>query len=94
MNEPNIKAAFDAWAPFLQGLSGDDLVRAVESVGSRIEFTTVADYVDTPQFRYDPGRVNYIPEGQLWCALLRPEPGKSITKAFSEDFGLPVTAAP
>lgn len=60
--EPNLKAAFDAWSPFLQGITGSDLVRAVEEVGPWIDFTTVADYVVQPRFRYDPERVNYIPE--------------------------------
>lgn len=76
VNEPNVKAAFDAWAPFLQGLSGEDLVRAVESIGSRIEFTTVADYVIQPQFRYDPGRVNYVREQAALVRAVAPGTGQ------------------
>lgn len=60
--EPNLKAAFDAWAPHLQGVRGEDLVRAVEKIGPWLEFTTVADYVVQPRFRYDPERVNYLPD--------------------------------
>ena len=58
--EPNLRAAFDAWAPFLQGVSGAALAAAVVKIGPWIEWTTVADYVIQPRFRYDPQRVNYI----------------------------------
>lgn len=63
VNEPNLKAAFDAWAPYLQGVSGESLVHAVEQVGPWLEFTTIADYVVQPRFRYDAERVNYTPDG-------------------------------
>ena len=62
VSEPNLKAAFDAWAPFLQGVTGEELARAVEAMGPWLEFTTVADYVVEPRYRYDPDRVNYVPE--------------------------------
>lgn len=60
VNEPNLKVAFDAWAPHLQGVTGENLTQAVESVGPWLAFTTVADYVIQPRFRYDPDRVNYV----------------------------------
>lgn len=60
INEPSLKLAFDAWSPFLQGLSGQALVEAVESVGPWIAWTTVADYVIQPRFRYDAQLVNYV----------------------------------
>ena len=95
VNEPNVKAAFDAWAPFLQGLSGEDLVRAVESVGSRIEFTTVADYVIQPQFRYDPGHVNYVREESALVRAVAPGTGQVDYESFfrglrSAGYGGPV----
>ncbi len=58
--EPNIKLAFDAWSPFLQGLSGAALREAVEAVGPWIAWTTVADYVVHPRYRYEPQLVNYV----------------------------------
>lgn len=58
--EPNVKAAFDAWSPYLQGLRGDELAAAAEAMGPWIGFTTVADYVVLPRFRYDPAHVNYL----------------------------------
>jgi sugar phosphate isomerase/epimerase len=57
--EPNLKLAFDAWSPFLQGLSGDALAQAVETAGQWIGWTTVADYVIEPRYRYEPQLVNY-----------------------------------
>jgi sugar phosphate isomerase/epimerase len=58
--EPNLKLAFDAWSPFLQGLAGRKLAEAVESLGPWIGWTTVADYVIQPRFRYEPQMVNYL----------------------------------
>jgi L-ribulose-5-phosphate 3-epimerase len=60
LGEPNCKAAFDAWAPFLQGLSGQAMIDAVKTVGPWIAWTTVADYVKHPRFKYDAQLVNYV----------------------------------
>jgi len=43
VDEPNCKAAFDAWAPFLQGLKGQAMVDAVRTMARLIAWTTVAD---------------------------------------------------
>jgi sugar phosphate isomerase/epimerase len=59
---PNLRLAFDAWAPFLQGLRGDELKHSVEAAGPWIAWTTVADYAVQPRYRYDPQRVNYVRE--------------------------------
>ncbi|MEO7145946.1 MAG: sugar phosphate isomerase/epimerase family protein [Bryobacteraceae bacterium] len=75
VNEPNLKAAFDAWAPFLQGLTGEELAAAVASVGPWIEFTTVADYVVLPRFRYDPAQVNYVREEPALVRAVAPGTG-------------------
>jgi sugar phosphate isomerase/epimerase len=62
VDEPNCRALFDAWAPALQGLSGDEMAAAVRLLGPHIVHTTVADYVRRPRFRYLPGLSNYAPE--------------------------------
>jgi sugar phosphate isomerase/epimerase len=59
IDEPNCQAAFDAWAPALQGA---DLAEAVRKLGSRIVHTTVADYVRRPRFRYESSLVNFLPQ--------------------------------
>lgn len=59
LDAPNIKLAFDAWAPFLQGLSGDAMKEAVRAVAPWIAWTTVADYQRQPRFLYHPDVVNY-----------------------------------
>jgi len=59
VGEPNLKLAFDAWTPFLQGLSGAALREAVVKAGPWIAWTTVADYVVHPRYRYEPQVVNY-----------------------------------
>ncbi len=57
--EPNCKAAFDAWSPALEGINGADLAAAVRKMGRHIAYTTVADYVKHPRFRYNAALTNY-----------------------------------
>ena len=59
INRPNLVAMFDCWSSFLLG---EDVASSVELLGSRIGFTTVADYVTLPRARYRPGLVNYQPQ--------------------------------
>lgn len=56
VDEPACRAAFDAWAPALQG---DDIVAAARALGPLTAHTTVADYVRLPRARYRPELVNY-----------------------------------
>ncbi len=58
VNEPNLKAGFDAWAP---ALHGDDLAAAAAALAPLMVHTTVADYVRRPRHRYEPSLVNYVP---------------------------------
>lgn len=62
VDEPNVGAGYDAWAPTLQGLDGEQLTAAVRALGPAIVQTIVADYVRRPRFRYMPGLTNYRPE--------------------------------
>ena len=66
INEPNCKAAFDAWAP---ALHGTDLAAAVKQMAPYIVHTTVADYVRRPRFRYQPPLVNYAREADAIRAV-------------------------
>jgi sugar phosphate isomerase/epimerase len=84
VGESNVRAAFDAWAPHLQGVCGEDLVRAVEKVGPWIEFTTVADYEIQARFRYDAQRVNYIREEPAYVRAVAPGCGEIDYPAFFE----------
>ena len=59
INEPNCKAAFDAWSPALQGINGPDLAAAVRKMGDLVAYTTVADYVKHPRARYNATLTNY-----------------------------------
>jgi sugar phosphate isomerase/epimerase len=59
VNLPNVKAAFDAWSPTLQGLSADELKKAVNTMKPYIVHTTTADYEKLPRFKYESGMVNY-----------------------------------
>ncbi len=59
VNEPNVKAGFDAWAPGLQGLRGDELASAIRKMAPFIAYTIAADYKRFPRYKYDPTLVNY-----------------------------------
>jgi sugar phosphate isomerase/epimerase len=56
VDEPACRAAFDAWAPALQG---DDLIAAARTLAPLTVHTTVADYVRLPRYHYQPELVNY-----------------------------------
>ena len=60
VNEPNVKAGFDAWAPTLQGISGPELADAVRKMAPHLAFTIAADYRKFPRFKYEPALVNYV----------------------------------
>jgi sugar phosphate isomerase/epimerase len=56
VDEPNCRAAFDAWTPALQGA---DLREAVRRMAPWIAHTTVADYQRRPRYRYRPQWVQF-----------------------------------
>lgn len=62
VNLPNVKAAFDAWSPSLQGLNSEDLRKAVYMMKPYLVHTTTADYAKLPRFKYESDQVNYVPE--------------------------------
>jgi len=66
IDEPNCKAAFDAWSP---ALHGTDLAAAVKKMAPFIAHTTVADYVRRPRFKYRPRLVNYEQEPEVIRAV-------------------------
>lgn len=56
VDQPNCKAMFDAWAPALQG---EEIVAAVKAISKDLVYTTVADYIRVPRYKYHPDQVNY-----------------------------------
>jgi sugar phosphate isomerase/epimerase len=66
VNEPNCRAMFDAWAPYLHGA---DLQAAAQKLGPVTVHTTIADYQQRPRYRYHPGVVNYTAETPLVQAV-------------------------
>lgn len=56
VGEPNCRAAFDAWAPALQGA---DLAAAVRRMAPLTAHTTIANYQPVPRSQYQPGLTNY-----------------------------------
>jgi sugar phosphate isomerase/epimerase len=66
VDEPSCRAAFDAWAPALQG---DDLIAAAKKLASLTVHTTIADYIRLPRFRYQPELVDYRRENDYVQAV-------------------------
>jgi sugar phosphate isomerase/epimerase len=56
INEPNCKAMLDAWAP---AQFGENLRDSVDLLAGDIAYTTVADYIRLPRFKYVPSLVSY-----------------------------------
>ena len=66
VNEPNCRAMFDAWAPYLHGA---DLIAAAQKLAPLTVHTTIADYQLRPRYRYHPDVVNYTPQPALVQAV-------------------------
>ncbi len=69
VGEPNCKAGFDAWSPALQGINGKDLAAAVRKMAPYTVYTTVADYVKHPRYRYNAQVTNYIRQDDIIRAV-------------------------
>jgi sugar phosphate isomerase/epimerase len=69
VNLPNVKAAFDAWTPALQGLSSEELRAAILKMKPFIVHTTAADYVRLPQYRLELGLTNFLQQDALSRAV-------------------------
>jgi len=62
VNMPNVKAAFDAWSPTLEGLSNSQIRDAVKKMKPYLIHTTVAQYVRLPRYQYQMPFTNYKKE--------------------------------
>jgi sugar phosphate isomerase/epimerase len=60
INQPNVKAGWDAWAPTLEGLSKEEIRESVYTMQPYIVMTIAADYVTMPRYTYDAQLTNYI----------------------------------
>jgi sugar phosphate isomerase/epimerase len=60
INQPNVKAGWDAWAPTLEGLSKEEIRQSVYTMQPYIVMTIAADYVTMPRYTYDAQLTNYI----------------------------------
>ncbi len=66
---PNVKAAFDAWAPALQGLKQEEMRAAVLKMKPFIVHTTAADYVRLPRYQYEHKLTNFLQRDALVRAV-------------------------
>jgi sugar phosphate isomerase/epimerase len=59
VDEPNCRAAFDAWTPALHGQAAAELAEAVALMAPWTIYTTAADYQRRPRYRYQPQWVQF-----------------------------------
>jgi sugar phosphate isomerase/epimerase len=69
VNLPNVKAAFDAWSPTLEGLNSEQIKAAILKMKPFIVHTTAADYVRLPRYHYEHTLTNYLPTDTLIRAV-------------------------
>jgi sugar phosphate isomerase/epimerase len=69
VNLPNVKAAFDAWSPALQGLSSQEIRASVLKMGPFIVHTTAAQYVRLPRYQYQDNLINFVEQERLIRAV-------------------------
>jgi sugar phosphate isomerase/epimerase len=60
VNLPNVKAAFDCWSPTLEGLSTEEIKKAVYTMKPYLVHTTTADYKELPRYKYEITHTNYV----------------------------------
>lgn len=59
VNLPNVKAAWDAWAPSAQGFTPAEIRQGVQKLKPFIVHTTAAQYVTVPRYHYVPSIVDF-----------------------------------
>ncbi|MHC4485522.1 MAG: sugar phosphate isomerase/epimerase family protein [Planctomycetota bacterium] len=69
VNLPNVKAAFDAWTPALQGLNSEELRAAILKMKPFIVHTTAAEYVRLPRYSYEHNFTNFLQRETLIRAV-------------------------
>lgn len=69
VNLPNVKAAFDAWTPTLEGLSPDQINAAIERMKPYVVHTTVAQYVRLPRYHYNHTLTNFMQDDTVIRAV-------------------------
>jgi sugar phosphate isomerase/epimerase len=62
IGRPNVRVAYDAWVPALQGFTPHELEASAAELAPLVAYTTVADYEVLPRFRYDTRLINFVPE--------------------------------
>ena len=69
VNLPNVKAAFDAWTPALQGLTSEELRAAILKMKPFVVHTTAAEYVRLPRYHYEHNLTNFLQDDTLIRAV-------------------------
>ena len=65
----NVKVAFDAWSPALQGLSSEQIRAAVLKMRPFVVHTTAAQYVRLPRYQYQDNLINFAEQESLIRAV-------------------------
>jgi sugar phosphate isomerase/epimerase len=75
VNLPNVKAAWDAWSPTLEGLSREEIRQSVLKMKPFLVHTTTAQYIRQPRYQYVPELTQYVRQEPVHRALPMGEPG-------------------
>jgi len=60
IDEPNVKAGWDAWSLTLEGLSPEEIKASILKMKPYIVNTIAADYVTLPRYHYEHHLTNYV----------------------------------
>ncbi|MFC1614737.1 sugar phosphate isomerase/epimerase family protein [Gemmatimonadota bacterium] len=69
VNLPNVKAAWDAWSPTMEGLSSEEIRQSILKMKQFIVHTTSADYLRLPRFHYEHNLTNYLRQTDVLRAV-------------------------
>jgi L-ribulose-5-phosphate 3-epimerase len=69
VNLPNVKAAWDAWSPTMEGLSSEEIRQSIFKMQPFIVHTTGADYLRLPRFHYEHNLTTYLRQTDVLRAV-------------------------
>lgn len=69
VNLPNVMAGWDAWAPTVQGLPGNEIRESVLKMKPFLANTIAADYIPVKRYHYEPDLVNYFEDKSVMLAV-------------------------
>ena len=79
VDRPNCKLMLDPWSPCLRG---EELSETARRAAPHVVYTTLADYIRLPRYKYHPSLVNYERRPDDWVRAVPMGEGDLDTLAF------------